>query len=185
MNINRSDAFALLTEYTKNDALIKHALGVEAAMRHYARKFGQDEELWGITGLVHDFDYEQSPDPKDHPSRGCAILEQKGYPPEIIHSIKGHATYLNVPRVSPMDKTLFAVDELVGLITAVALVRPSKKIAEVEVNSVKKKFKDKAFARGCNREDILKGTEELGLPLEEHIGHVLEAMKGVAAELGL
>lgn len=185
MPLNRAEAMALLTEYTKNENLIKHALGVEAAMRFYARKFGQDEELFGITGLLHDFDYERWPDPADHPLRGCKILEEKGYPAEMIHAIKGHAEYLNVPRVSPLDRSLFAVDELVGFITAVALVRPSKKVAEVEVKSVRKKLKDKAFARTCSREDIDTGAKELGIELETHIGNVLEAMKGVADPLGL
>ncbi|MBI2193831.1 MAG: HDIG domain-containing protein [Planctomycetes bacterium] len=185
MALRRSDAYALLTEYTKNDNLIKHALGVEAAMRFYARKLGQEEELFGLTGLLHDFDYERWPDPADHPLKGCRILTEKGYPPEMIHAIQGHANYLNVPRESTLDRALFAVDELVGFITAVALVRPSKKVADVEVKSVRKKLKDKAFARTCSREDIETGAKELGLDLDTHIGNVLEAMKGVADQLGL
>ena len=183
--LNRDEAFALLTEYTKNDSLVKHALGVEAAMRYYAQKTGEDQELFGITGLLHDFDYERWPEAPDHPLQGCAILEEKGYPSEVIEAVKGHADYLGVPRQTALAKTLYAVDELVGLVIAVALVRPSKQLADVKVKSVKKKLKDKGFARGCNREDIQKGIEELGVDQDEHFGNVIDALKGIADELGL
>jgi putative nucleotidyltransferase with HDIG domain len=184
-NLNRDDAFALLGEYTQNPSLIKHALAVEAAMRAYARKFSADELKWGIVGLLHDFDYERYPNAPDHPLKGAEILQAKGYPDDIIHAIKSHAEYLGVPRLSMMDKALFAVDELVGFITAVALVRPSKNIADVTVDSVKKKFKDKPFARSVKREDIFRGAEELGVDLDTHIQFVIDAMKSAAASLGL
>ena len=183
--MNREDAWKLLTEYTKSPNLIKHALAVEAAMRAYARKFGQDEEKWGIVGLIHDFDYEQHPTPEEHPLVGAKILEERGWPEDIIRAVKSHAEYLGVPRKSLMEKALFAVDELTGLIVAVALVRPSKSIMDVTVKSVKKKWKDKRFAAGVNRKDIERGAEELGVPLDEHIAIVLEAMQGIAEELGL
>lgn len=181
----REDAWALLNEYTSSQSLIKHALAVEAAMRAYARKFGEDEERWGIVGLLHDFDYERNPDPEHHPMVGARILEQKGYPEDIIYTIKSHATYLNLPRASPMDRSLFAVDELCGLITAATLVRPGRRVAELPVRSVKKKMKDKAFARSINRNDIRLGVSELGVALDEHIGNVIVAMTTVAEELGL
>jgi putative nucleotidyltransferase with HDIG domain len=184
-NLNRDDAFALLREYTQNPSLIKHALAVEAAMRAYAGKFSEDELKWGIVGLLHDFDYERYPNAPDHPLKGAEILEAKGYPDDIIHAIKSHAEYLGVPRLSMMDKALFAVDELVGFITAVALVRPSKNIADVTIDSVKKKFKDKPFARSVNRGDIFRGAEELGVDLDTHIQFVIDAMKSAAAALGL
>lgn len=183
--MNRDDAMALLREYTKNENLIKHMLAVEAAMRAYARKYGEDEEMWGITGLLHDFDYERWPSLEDHPLKGAEILQDKGYPEEVIYAIKSHNTLLGLPRKSLMDKTLFAVDELTGFITAVALVRPSKSLKEVEVKSVQKRMKDKAFARGVNREDIIQGAAELGVDLDEHIAFVIEAMRGIAKELGL
>ena len=183
--MNREDALALLHEHTKTDSLRKHALGVEAAMRHYARKYGEDEEKWGIVGLLHDFDYEATPDPKDHPMRGAAILEEKGYPGDVVYAIKSHATYLGLERRSLMDKTLFAVDELVGFITAVALVRPSGSIHEVKVRSVRKKMKAVAFARAVSREDIAEGAESLGLDLADHIANVIEAMRAEAEALGL
>jgi putative nucleotidyltransferase with HDIG domain len=176
-----------LSEYTQNPSLIKHALAVEAIMRAYARRYGEDEELWAVTGLIHDFDYEQHPsaEPGEHPEAGITILEARGWPPEIIDAIKGHATYLNVPRVSLMSKTLFAVDELSGLVAACVLVQPDRNIAALQVKSVRKKWKDKAFARGVSRQDIEQGTAELGAPLDEHIAFVIEAMKPVAQELGL
>ncbi|MFQ6099427.1 MAG: HDIG domain-containing metalloprotein, partial [Armatimonadota bacterium] len=158
----RDEAFALLTEYTKNPNLIKHALGVEAAMRAYARKFGEDEDEWALVGLLHDFDYERWPDPADHPSKGAEILAQRGYPEHVIRAIKSHASYLGLTRQTPLEKALFAVDELVGFIVAVALVRPTKSIMDVKVSSVKKKLKQKAFAAAVNREEILQGAEELG-----------------------
>ena len=183
--LNREEAYQLLTEYTKSESLIKHALAVEALMKAYARKFGEDENKWGIVGLLHDFDYEQYPTAEDHPLKGAAILEQKGYPEDVIYAIKTHAEYLGLPRNSVMDKTLFAVDELSGLLTAAALVQPNKTIHTVKVKSVKKKMKDKAFARSVNRDDILTGTEELGVELGEHIAFCIDAMKEVAVELGL
>jgi len=181
----RADAWSLLTEYTQSVSLRKHALAVEAAMRFYALKMGEDEELWGNTGLLHDFDYERWPDAPDHPTNGMRILGERGWPPEMIQAIAGHATYLNVPRDTSLSRALFAVDELCGFLTACAYVRPSRKIAEVEVASVKKKLKDKAFARSVSREDIAQGTEELGVPLDEHIQNCITAMSGIADQLGL
>ncbi len=183
--MTRDEAYQLLTEYTKKENLIKHALAVEAAMRAYARKFGEDEEAWGVVGLLHDFDYEMYPSLEDHPFKGAEILRQKGFPEEWVEAILGHAEHTGVPRKTLMAKTLFAVDELCGFITAVALVRPDKKLESVKVKSVKKKLKDKAFARQVSREDIRKGAEELGVDLDEHIAFVLEAMKGIAPKLGL
>jgi predicted hydrolase (HD superfamily) len=182
--MNRTDALQLLQEYTKDEALLKHMYAVEAAMRAYAKKFEQDEEMWGITGLLHDFDYEMYPNPPDHPMKGSEILKEKGYSEEIRTAILGHAPYTGVPRESLMAKTLYASDELCGFIMACSLVRPNK-IADLEVSSVKKKLKDKAFARNVNREDITQGTAELGVPLDEHIRFVIDAMKGIAFELGL
>lgn len=183
--MNRDEAFALLCEYTKSDRLRKHALGVEAAMRAYARKFGEDEETWGIVGLIHDFDYEQNPDPEHHPEVGARLLEERGYPADVVHAVRAHADYLGVPRDDLLSKTLFAVDELVGFLVAVALVRPSKSILDVKVSSVKKKMKQKSFAAAVSRDDMTGGAEELGMPLEEHIQMVLDAMKGIADDLGL
>ncbi|MBC7236618.1 MAG: HDIG domain-containing protein [Chloroflexi bacterium] len=187
MRPTREEAWELLTEHTKSESLIKHALAVEAAMRAYARQFGEDEDLWGIAGLIHDFDYEEYPElaPGGHVAAGCALLEELGWPEEIISAVKGHATYLGVPRTSKMAKTLFAVDELTGLIAACALVRPSKSIMDLTAQSVRKKWKDKAFARGVNREDIERGVAELGVELNAHITCVIEALKPVAKELGL
>lgn len=190
MSPSRDEALALLREHTQNENLIKHMLAVEAAMRAYARKFGEDEERWGVVGLLHDFDYEKYPNQEHrstegHPSVGVKILRERGYPEEICQAILGHADYTGVPRESLMAKALYACDDLTGLIVAVALVRPSKKIAEVTVESVKKKWCDKAFARGVNRQDIEKGAQELGVPLDEHIEIVLKAMQGIADQLGL
>lgn len=181
----RQQAWELLNEYTKTPNLIKHAISVEAAMRAYARKFGEDEEAWGIVGLLHDFDYDQYPDLKDHPFVGCGILKERGYPEEIIRGVMAHANHTGTPRNSLMEKTIFAVDELCGFITAVTLVRPDRKVANVPVKSVKKKLKDKAFARSVNREDIHQGVEELGVDLNEHIAFVTAALAEVADELGL
>ena len=181
--MTRDEAFALLTEYTKKENLIKHALAVEAAMRRYAEIFGEDPEEWGIVGLLHDFDYEKFPD--NHPYKGVEILKEKGLPEEWLEAILGHTDYTGVERKTLLAKTLFAVDELTGFIVAVALVRPSKKIEDVAVKSVKKKMKDKAFAAAVNRKDIVKGADELNVSLEEHIKNVLEAMKAIAQELGL
>ena len=187
---NRDDAWQLLCEYTQSESLRKHALAVEACVRAYARKIGGDEELWSITALLHDFDYERWPNAEHHPTQehpydGSKILREKGYPEEMIHAILGHADYSGVPRVSALDHALFACDELAGFLTACALIKPSKSIHEVETASVKKKLKDKAFARGVNRQDVYKGAEELGVPLEEHITFCIEAMRSAAETLGL
>ncbi len=185
MQLDCDAAEKLLYEWTEGDGLRAHARGVEACMRAYARKYEENEELWGITGLLHDLDYEKHPSQEEHPQVGCQILKEKGYPEQMLRAILGHADYLDVPRESRMAQALFAVDELVGFITAVALVRPSRDIREVQPKSVKKKWKDKAFARGVNREDIEKGAEELGIPLADHISFTLEAMKTIASELSL
>jgi putative nucleotidyltransferase with HDIG domain len=183
--MKREDAYSLLTEYTKKENLIKHALAVESAMREYAKKFGEDENAWGAVGLLHDFDYERYPDAENHPYRGAEILRERGIPEEWVTAILGHADYTGVKRETKMAKTLFAVDELTGFLVAVSLVRPSKKIADVSVKSVKKKLKDKTFAASVSREDISRGAEELGVPLEEHIDFVLGAMKKISDQLGL
>ena len=183
--MDRQDAWDLLCEYTKGEGLRKHGLAVEAVMRHFARKHGEDEESWGIVGLLHDFDYEQHPSAAQHPSEGAPILRERGYPEEVVRAILSHADHTGVPRDTLMARALFAVDELTGFITAVALVRPNKSIHEVEPRSVRKKLKDKAFARSVNRDDIVKGAEELGVELPEHIAEVIEAMRPVAGELGL
>ncbi|HPF17388.1 MAG TPA: HDIG domain-containing protein [Thermotogota bacterium] len=183
--MNREQAWELLNEYTKKDSLIKHALAVEAAMRSYAKKFSEDEEAWGIVGLLHDFDYEKYPTAQDHPFIGAKILQEKGLDETWIKAILGHADYTGVERDTLMAKTLFAVDELTGMITAATLVRPSKKIDDLTVKSVKKKLKDKAFAASVNRDDIQKGVDELGVDLSEHIQFVIDAMKSQAEALGL
>lgn len=183
--VRRDDILALLHEHTESIGLRKHALAVESAMRAYARRLGGDEALWGATGLIHDFDYEKHPSREEHPFVGCRILTEKGYPSEMIEAILGHATYSGTPRVTPMAKALFAVDELCGLITATALVQPNKTLAEVTVESVLKKMKSKGFARGVNREDIETGAAELGVPLDEHVGTVLAALQADAGALGL
>ncbi len=185
MAISREQAWELLTEYTTKQGLIKHALAVEAAMRDYAEKYGEDVELWGIVGLIHDFDYERYPSLEDHPFKGVEILKERGYPPEWTTAILGHGNHTGVPREDSMAKALFAVDELTGFIVAVTLVRPSKKIADVKTSSVKKKMKDKAFAAAVNRDDIRQGAEELGVPLDEHISTVIGAMQKIADEIGL
>ena len=182
--MTRQDALELLFEYTKTDSLRKHALAVESALRAYARKLGQDEEMWGITGLLHDFDYEMYPQVPDHPMKGNAILTEKGYPEEVRTAILGHVPALQVPRETPLAKTLFACDELCGFIVACAMVRPNR-IADLGASSVKKKLKDKAFARAVSREDIAQGIEELGVPADEHIQCVIDALKSVAADLGV
>jgi len=182
--LNRQDALDLLFEYTKTDSLRKHALSVEAAMRAYAQKNGQDVEVWGAAGLLHDFDYEMYPQFPDHPTRGSEILKEKGYPEDFRKAILGHVPQTGVPRETPMAKTLFACDELCGFILAVAVIRPTK-IADLTVSSVKKKLKDKAFARAVNREEIYHGAEELGVNLDEHIQFVIDAMREAAGELGL
>jgi putative nucleotidyltransferase with HDIG domain len=181
----RESAWCLLTEFTQSESLRKHALSVEACMRAYARKNGADEELWGLVGLLHDFDYEKYPTAEEHPFKGGEILKERGYSEEVRRAILSHAQYSGVARVSPMEKTLFACDELAGFITACALVKPSKSLAEVEAASVKKKMKDKAFARSVHREDIIEGAADLGLDLEEHIAFCIAAMRAIAGELGL
>jgi putative nucleotidyltransferase with HDIG domain len=183
--MNRADAYALVTEYTQNQSLIKHMLAVESAMRAYARKLGEDEERWGIVGLLHDFDYERWPDPPNHPLKGSEILRERGYPEDVIYAIKSHADYLpDCPRVHRIDKALYACDELAGLITAAALVRPNG-ITDLTASSVKKKMKSKGFARNVNRDDIARGAADFGVDLTEHIQFVIDAMKPHAAELGL
>ena len=183
--INRESAWNLLCEFTQSDSLRKHMMAVEACMRAYARKFGEDEEKWGVTGLLHDFDYEKYPTPAEHPFVGNKILEERGYPEEIRRAILSHAEYSGVKRESRMEKTLFACDELAGFITATALVKPGKSLAEVEAKSVRKKMKDKAFARSVNRDDIINGAADMGVDLEEHIAFCIEAMKAIAPQLGL
>src|SRR6266571_160184 len=182
---DRAAAWGLLTEFTQSESLRKHALAVEACMRAYARKLGGDEELWAVTGLLHDFDYERWPSLEDHPYRGNEILAERGWPDEIRRAIMSHAEYSGVTRDTPMEKALFACDELAGFITACTLVKPSKSLSEVEAKSVRKKMKDKAFARSVNRNDITTGAADLGVDLEEHIAFCIEAMKGTARELGL
>ncbi len=172
---NRDEVWRLLCQYTESELLRKHCMAVEIAMKWYARKFGEDENLWGNIGLVHDLAFEKFPD--QHPQKDGEILKELGWSDELVRAVWSHGDALNLPRITPMEKTLYAVDELTGLIIAVALVRPSKKIADVDVASVRKKWKDKAFARGVNREDITKGAEALGVPLDEHIGNVLAALK--------
>ncbi len=181
----REETLQLLHEYTKNESLRKHAYSVEAAMRYYAGMYDQDVELWGITGLIHDFDYEKYPTKEEHPFVGVKLLGEQGYPEEVRRAILGHAVYSGVPRDTLMAKALFACDELTGFITAVALVRPGKKIGEVEVSSVKKKMKDKAFARPVSREEMKQGAEELGVDFDKHIENVLQAMKGISDILEL
>jgi predicted hydrolase (HD superfamily) len=186
---DREAAWGLLTEFTQSESLRKHALTVEACMRAYARKLvagsPEQEDLWGVVGLIHDFDYEKWPSPEDHPYKGNEILKERGYSDEIRRAIMSHAEYSGVPRVTPMEKALFACDELAGFITACALVKPGKSLAEVEAKSVRRKMKDKAFARSVNRNDIVNGAADLGVDLEEHIAFCIEAMKGIAGELGL
>jgi putative nucleotidyltransferase with HDIG domain len=182
--MNRTDALALVKEYTLNPSLVKHMLAVEAAMRAYARKLGADKENWGIVGLLHDFDYERWPTPPDHPLKGSEILCQRGYPEDVIYAIKSHADYLpDCPRIHLVDKALYACDELAGLITAAALVRPNG-ITDLTAASVKKKMKSKGFAKGVRREDVERGAADFGVDLTEHIQFVIEAMKPIAAELG-
>jgi putative nucleotidyltransferase with HDIG domain len=181
----RDDAWRLLTEYTKSESLLKHAMAVEAAVRGYARKFGEDEESWGLVALLHDFDYERWPSLDEHPFRGSEILRERGYPEWVIRAILSHADYSGVARESLLEKALFACDEMAGFVTAASLVRPSKSVLDLEPKSVMKRMKDKAFARGVKREDLVAGAGLLGLPLEEHIGHVISFMRGEAEALGL
>jgi len=187
---SRDEALALQHEYTQSESLRKHMLAVEAAMRAYAKKFGEDAERWGLAGLIHDFDYERYPNAEHsptegHPAHGVSVLRERGWPEDILEAILGHGNYTGVARQSRMAKTLFAVDELTGLVTATALVRPSRSVHEVDARSVKKKMKDKAFARGVNRDDVVLGAQELGVELDEHIQFVVDAMRGAAESLGL
>jgi putative nucleotidyltransferase with HDIG domain len=185
MTPTRELAWQLLNEYTKGESLIKHALAVEAAVRGYARQAGADEEFWGVTALLHDFDYERWPDLSEHPFRGAEILRAQGYPEEMVRAILSHADYSGVPRETPLEKTLYACDEMSGFVTAAALVRPSKSVLDLEAASVKKRMKDKAFAKNVKREDLVAGAELLGLPLETHISNVIESLRGAADVLGL
>ncbi len=190
---DRNAAWCLLTEFTQSESLRKHALAVEACMKASARKYGSgsgdcglpEDELWGVVGLIHDFDYDQYPSLEDHPYKGNAVLKERGWPEVISRGVMSHAEYTGVTRDSKMEKALFACDELAGFITAVALIKPSKSLAEVDVRSVRKRMKDKAFARKVNRNDIVNGAAELGVDLDEHIALCIEAMKGIAVELGL
>ena len=181
----RNDAWALLCEYTQNESLRKHALAVEACVRAYARKTGADENLWSLTALLHDFDYEMHPDAPDHPMKGEPILAERGVDAEIRRAILSHANYSGVSRDSSLEKTLFACDELAGFITAISYVKPNRSVFEVDAASVKKKMKDKAFARSVNRQDIIEGAQELGVPLEVHVEFCVKAMQDRADELGL
>ena len=183
--MTRDEAWCLLTEFTQSESLRKHALAVEACVRAYARQFSEDEELWGVVALIHDFDYEKYPSAQEHPFKGSEILKERGVSEEIRRAILSHANYSGVPRESRLEKTLFACDELAGFITASALVKPNKSLAECDAKSVRKKMKDKAFARSVNREDIINGAADLGVDLEEHIAFCIEAMKTIAPELGL
>ena len=187
---SRDEALALVHEYTASDSLRKHMLAVEAAMRAYAARFAEDADRWGLAGLIHDYDYERWPNEahsptEGHPAEGVRRLRERGWPEDILQAILGHATYSGVPRETAMAKALFAVDELTGLITATALVRPSKSVHEVDARSVRKKMKDKGFARGVSRDDVIAGAQELGVDLDEHVQFVVEAMKGVAPQIGL
>ena len=186
----RAEALALMHEFTASESLRRHMLSVEAAMRAYAIRFGEDADRWGLAGLIHDFDYERYPNaahsPTDeHPAFGVGVLRERGWPDDVLQAVLGHATYCNVPRESRMARTLFAVDELTGLITATALVKPTKSVHDVDARSVKKKMKDKAFAKGVNRDDVILGAQELGVELDDHIQFVIEAMRGVADAIGL
>ena len=181
----REDAYELLTEHTANPNLIKHALCVEAGMRHYARHFGENEETWGVVGLIHDFDYEEHPSLEEHPFVGVGILRERGWPEELVDAILGHADHTGAPRATLMARALYAVDELTGFIVACALIRPSKSLMDLPVKSVTKKFKDKAFCRAIGREHLHAAAEEIGIPMNEHVAHVLEALQGISEELGL
>ena len=182
---DRQSAWCLLTEFTQSENLRKHALAVEACMRAFASKFGEDEEKWGAVGLIHDFDYDRWPSVEDHPYRGHEILTQRGWPDEVKKAVMSHADYTGVARETVMEKALFACDELAGFITAAALVRPDKSIRSLEAKSVKKRMKDKAFARSVSREDIVNGAAALGVDLDQHIAFCIDAMKTIASELGL
>ncbi|MCH7786307.1 MAG: HDIG domain-containing protein [Chloroflexi bacterium] len=183
--MNRETANMVVEEHAKSDSLRKHLLAVETCMRAYARKAGEDEELWGIAGLVHDFDWEVCPTPESHPTFGAEILKSRGFSDEIVRAVLSHGNHTGITRDSLMEKTLFACDELSGFVTAVALVRPTKSLSDTKVSSVKRKFKDKRFAASVSREDMVQGAQELGIELDEHIAFIIEALKPVASELGL
>ena len=183
--LTREAAWALLAEWTTSESLRKHALGVEASVRGYARLFGENEDAWGVVALLHDFDYERYQTPADHPFRGCEELKRRGYPEWVTRAILSHADYSGVARESRLEKTLFACDEMSGFVTAASLVRPSKSILDLEPSSVIKRMKDKAFARNVSRDDLRRGAEELGLPLEQHVGNVITFMRERADALGL
>ena len=182
--MNRTEALLFVREFVKNENLVNHMLCVEAALRFYAQKLGEDEELWGVTGLLHDFDWEIHPTLEEHPQAGAPILRERGVPEEIVQAILSHGEHLGIPRVTPLEKALFACDEVTGLVTAVALVRPSRSLYDLTASSVKKKWKDRAFAAGANREEISKAAEEFGIQLWEHVDNVILAMRPVAGELG-
>jgi putative nucleotidyltransferase with HDIG domain len=184
-SLSRDAAWSLVTTHTQGDSLRKHMLAVEAAVRGYARRFGEDEEAWGFVALVHDFDYEKYPDAENHPFRGVEILKDLGYPEWVTRAILSHADYSGVARESPLEHTLFACDEMAGFVTAAALVRPSRSVLDLEASSVLKRMKDKAFARAVNRDDLRRGAEEIGLPLDEHAGNVIRFLRERAEELGL
>jgi putative nucleotidyltransferase with HDIG domain len=183
--MERAEALAIVREYVKNENLVRHILAVEAAMRFYAEKYGEDVETWGLVGLLHDFDWEIHPTLENHPQSGAPILRQRGVPEEIVRAILSHADHTGVPRLSHMEKALYACDEITGLVTAVALVRPSRSLMDLTSASVKKKWKDRAFAAGANREEIARATEEFGMDLWEHVDNVILAMRTIAPELGL
>jgi predicted hydrolase (HD superfamily) len=183
--LSRDAAWALLTEWTKGESLRKHALAVEAAVCGYARRFGANEDEWGIVALLHDFDYERYPTSADHPFRGCEELRRRGYPEWVMRAILSHAQYSGVPRESPLEKSLFACDEMAGFVTAASLVRPSKSVLDLEASSVIKRMKDKAFAKAVSRDDLRQGAEELGLPLDEHVANVITFLRERADTLGL
>jgi putative nucleotidyltransferase with HDIG domain len=182
--MDRTQALAIVREFVKNEGLVRHMLAVEAAMRFYARQSGEDEEAWAIAGLLHDYDWEIHPDMDRHPQAGAALLRERGVPEEIVRAVLAHADHTGVARVTPMEKTLCACDEITGLITAVALVRPSRSLADLTAASVKKKFKDRAFAAGANREEMERGAQEMGIELWEHVTNVIHAMQPIAVELG-
>ena len=183
--MTRDEAYAIVQEYVKNENLIRHMLSVEAAMRFYAEKYGEDIEIWGMSGLLHDFDWEIHPTLEQHPQHGVPILRERGVPQEIVRAIQSHADHTGVPRQTLMEKALYACDEITGLIVAVALVRPSKSLHDLKVKSVKKKWKDRSFAAGANREEISGAAEEFGVPLWEHVDNVIQAMRGIAPQIGL
>jgi len=185
MELSREKAWALLTEFTQNENLQKHALAVEAAVRGYARQFGEDDVAWGVTALLHDFDYDRYPDLGDHPFKGAEILRERGYPEWLIRAVLSHADHTGVARETRLEHTLFACDEMAGFVTAAALIRPSKSLLDLEAKSVVKRMKEKAFARAVNRDDLRRGAEEIGVPLEEHVANVIGFMRAEADALGL